>query len=81
MFLNNQLNNIIFKKQHKRLLDESLLDVRQKNAINLSDEEFKQLMNYDPIISQIDNLDDVTMASTNESYSRWLLKMLLMMLI
>lgn len=75
MFLNNQLNNIIFKKQHKRLLDESLLDVRQKNASNLSDEEFKQLMSYDPIISQIDNLDDVTMASTNESFSRWLLKM------
>lgn len=75
MFLNNQLNSIIFKKQHKRLLDESLLDVRQKNASNLSDEEFKQLMNYDPIISQIDNLDDVTMASTNESFSRWLLKM------
>ena len=75
MFLNNQLNNIIFKKQHKRLLDESLLDVRQKNASNLSDEEFKQLMSYDPIISQIDNLDDATMASTNESFSRWLLKM------
>ena len=75
MFLNNQLDNIIFKKQHKRLLDESLLDVRQKNASNLSDEEFKQIMSYDPIISQIDNLDDVTMASTNESFSRWLLKM------
>lgn len=75
MLLNNQLNNIIFKKQHKRLLDESLLDVRQKNASNLSDEEFKQLMSYDPIISQINNLDNVTMASTNESFSRWLLKM------
>lgn len=75
MFLNNQLDNIIFKKQHKRLLDESLLDVRQKNASNLSDEEFKQIMSYDPIISQIDNLNDVTMASTNESFSRWLLKM------
>lgn len=75
MFLNNQLNNIIFKKQHKRLLDESLLDVRQKNAKNLSDEEFKQLMSYDPIISQIPSLDDATMANTNESFSRWLLKM------
>ena len=47
----------------------------KKNASNLSDEEFKQIMSYDPIISQIDNLDDVTMASTNESFSRWLLKM------
>ena len=75
MLLNNQLNSIIFKKQHKRLLDESLLDVRQKNASNLSDEQFKEIMNYDPIISQIDNLDDTLMASTNESYSRWLLKM------
>ena len=75
MLLNNQLNNIIFKKQHKRLLDESLLDVRQKNAKNLSDEEFKKLMSFDPIISQIPSLDDATMANTNESFSRWLLKM------
>ena len=75
MFLNKQLDKLIFRKQHKRLLDESLLDVRQKNANNLSDEEFKQIMSYDPIISQINNLDDVTMASTNESFSRWLLKM------
>ena len=75
MNLNQQLNKLIFKK-HLRRLDESLLDVRQKNAKNLSDEQFKQLMNYDPIISQIPNLDDSTMASTNESYSRWLLKML-----
>lgn len=74
MNLNEQLNKLIFKK-HLRRLDESLLDVRQKNAKNLSDEQFKQLMNYDPIISQIQNLDDTTMASTNESYSRWLLKM------
>lgn len=75
MFFNNQLDKLIFRKQHKRLLDESLLDVRQKNANNLSDEEFKQIMSYDPNISQINNLDDVTMASTNESFSRWLLKM------
>ena len=75
MHFNKQLDKLIFRKQHKRLLDESLLDVRQKNANNLSDEEFKQIMSYDPIISQIDNLDDVTMASTNESFSRWLLKM------
>lgn len=75
MLLNNQLNSIIFKKQHKRLLDESLLDVRQKNAKNLSDEQFKQLMSFDPIISQLPSLDDATMANTNESYSRWLLKM------
>ena len=75
MHFNKQLDKLIFRKQHKRLLDESLLDVRQKNANNLSDEEFKQIMSYDPIISQINNLDDVTMASTNESFSRWLLKM------
>ena len=74
MNFNHKLNKLIFKK-HIRRLDESLLDVRQKNAKNLSDEEFKQLMNYDPIISQIPSLDDSTMASTNESYSRWLLKM------
>lgn len=74
MNLNKQLNKLIFKK-HLRRLNESLLDVRQKNAKNLSDEEFKQLMKYDPIISQIPNLDDSTMATTNESYSRWLLKM------
>lgn len=75
MFLNNQLNNIIFKKQHKRLLDESLLDVRQKNAKNLSDEQFKEIMSYDPNISQLPSLDDVSMANANESFSRWLLKM------
>lgn len=75
MNLNKQLDKLIFKKQHKRLLDESLLDVRQKNASNLSDEEFKKLMSFDPIISQIPSLDDATMANTNESFSRWLLKM------
>lgn len=75
MSFDNQLSKIIFKKQHKRLLDESLLDVRQKNAKNLSDEEFKKLMSYDPIISQLPSLDDASMANTNESFSRWLLKM------
>ena len=75
MSFNSQLSKIIFRKQHKRLLDESLLDVRQKNAKNLSDEQFKEIMNYDPNISQLPSLDDVSMANANESFSRWLLKM------
>ena len=44
MHFNKQLDKLIFRKQHKRLLDESLLDVRQKNAKNLSDEQFQQIM-------------------------------------
>ena len=75
MHFNKQLNKLIFRKQHKRLLDESLLDVRQKNAKNLSDEQFKEIMNYDPNISQLPSLDDVSMTNANESFSRWLLKM------
>ena len=75
MHFNKQLDKLIFRKQHKRLLDESLLDVRQKNAKNLSDEQFQQIMSYDPIISQVPSLNDTTMATTNESFSRWLLKM------
>lgn len=75
MHFNKQLDKLIFRNQHKRLLDESLLDVRQKNAKNLSDEQFQQIMSYDPNISQLPSLDDVSMANTNESFSRWLLKM------
>lgn len=55
-------------------LTESLYDVRRKNASHLSDEEFKALMNFDPLISELP-LDKETMERTPESYSKWLLKM------
>ena len=55
-------------------LTESLLDVRRKNASHLSDEEFKSLMNFDPLISELP-LDKESMERTPESYSKWLLKM------
>ena len=65
------INNINFST----LLNESLLDVRQKNASNLSDEEFKYLISFDPVLNNIQNLSNEVMASTPENYIRWLLKM------
>lgn len=58
------------------LLNESLLDVRHKNAANLSDEEFANLVRFDPVLSTIPTLTDEVMAATPENYSRWLLKLL-----
>ena len=65
------INNIHFSS----ILNESLLDVRQKNASNLSDEEFKYLISFDPVLGNIQNLSNDVLASTPENYSRWLLKM------
>lgn len=65
------INNIHFSS----ILNESLLDVRQKNASNLSDEEFKYLISFDPVLRNIQNLSNDVLASTPENYSRWLLKM------
>ena len=53
-------NNINFST----LLNESLLDVRQKNASNLSDEEFKYLISFDPVLNNIQNLSNEVMASS-----------------
>ena len=39
------------------LLNESLLDVRTKNANNLSDEQFAQILSYDPVLNGIDVKD------------------------
>lgn len=65
------INNIHFSS----ILNESLLDVRQKNASNLSDEEFKYLISFDPVLGNIQNLSNDVLVSTPENYSRWLLKM------
>lgn len=59
----------------KQPIYESLLDVRKKNAANLSDEQFANLMKYDPQISKLPSLTDEIMSTSGESYSKWLLKM------
>lgn len=65
------LNNVSFNM----IINESLLDVRNKNANNLSDDEFLSLIQYDPNLYNIQNTNSEVLASTPESYSRWLLKM------
>ena len=57
------------------LLVESLLDVRNKNASDLSDDEFLNLIKHDPKLTDIEVINDETLSSKPESYSRWLLKM------
>ena len=65
----------ILEHSFSQLLNESLLDVRLKNAPNLDNELFRTIISYDPELSKLQNLNDETMASTPEHYSRWLLKM------
>ena len=57
------------------ILVETLLDVRQKNASKLSDNEFRKLISYDPNLSEIIYVNDDSLMNYPESYSRWLLKM------
>ena len=80
--MNNELMNEIKKQMNEAtefaksiLLIESLLDVRNKNASDLSDEEFLNLIKHDPKLTDIEVINDETLSSKPESYSRWLLKM------
>lgn len=80
--MNTDLINEIKKQMNEAtefaksiLLIESLLDVRNKNASNLSDEEFLNLIKHDPKLTDIEVINDETLSSKPESYSRWLLKM------
>lgn len=57
------------------ILTESLLDVRKKNANNLSDDKFKFILSFDPKLSELDNLSDEELSKHKENYVRWLLKM------
>lgn len=56
------------------LLNESLLDVRQKNASNLSDTQFNTLMKYDPNLYAVQTSND-DLKNYPESYMRWLIMM------
>ena len=56
------------------LLNESLLDVRTKNASNLSDEQFAQILSYDPVLNGIDVKDIDVLTNSKENSSRWLIK-------
>lgn len=56
------------------LLNESLLDVRQKNASNLSDTEFNKLLQYDPNLYSIQASSN-ELKNYPESYMRWLIMM------
>lgn len=62
------------KNGYNPLLNESLLDVRQKNASNLSDTEFNRLMQYDPNLYSIQATSD-ELKNYPESYMRWLIMM------
>ena len=80
--MNKRLINEIKKQMNEAtefaksiLLVESLLDVRNKNASDLSDEEFLNLIKHDPKLTDIETINDKTLSSKPESYSRWLLKM------
>jgi hypothetical protein len=80
--MNNELINEIKKQMNEAtefaksiLLIESLLDVRNKNASDLSDDEFLNLIKHDPKLTDIEVINDETLSSKPESYSRWLLKM------
>lgn len=58
---------------NSRLL-ESLLDVRVKNASGLTDEQFKNVISYDPTLMDIDVKNVEQMQSSREGNVRWLLK-------
>ena len=80
--MNKRLINEIKKQMNEAtefaksiLLVESLLDVRNKNASDLSDDEFLNLIKHDPKLTDIEVINDETLSSKPESYSRWLLKM------
>lgn len=80
--MNNRLMDEIKKQMNEAtefaksiLLIETLLDVRNKNASDLSDEEFLNLIKHDPKLTDIEVINDETLSSKPESYSRWLLKM------
>lgn len=80
--MNNRLIKEIKKQMNEAtefaksiLLVESLLDVRNKNASDLSDDEFLNLIKHDPKLTDIETINDKTLSSKPESYSRWLLKM------
>nr|DAV04733.1 MAG TPA: hypothetical protein [Caudoviricetes sp.] len=74
----NHLKTIIESNRSKNgynpLLNESLLDVRQKNASNLSDIQFNTLMKYDPNLYTIQASND-DLKNYPESYMRWLIMM------
>lgn len=80
--MNNRLINDIKKQMNEArefaksiLLIETLLDVRNKNASDLSDDEFLNLIQYDPQLNDVQIINDETLASKPEGFSRWLLKM------
>lgn len=74
----NHLKTIIESNRSKNgynpLLNESLLDVRQKNASNLSDTQFNTLMKYDPNLYTVQTSND-DLKNYPESYMRWLIMM------
>ena len=74
----NHLKTIIESNRSKNgynpLLNESLLDVRQKNASNLSDIQFNTLMKYDPNLYTVQASND-DLKNYPESYMRWLIMM------
>lgn len=58
------------------IINESLLDIKEKNAKNISNEDFSYIVSFDPKLYSIaDNLTPENMANANESYVRYLIKM------
>lgn len=58
-------------------LNESLLDIYNKNASYLSPKQWQEILKFDPNLYELGFADIVTpdtMANSNESYVRWLLK-------
>lgn len=76
---NNKNNNIYFNDNNysfHKIINESLLSVREKNAKNISDSNFAYIVSFDPKLHSIaNNLTNEIMADSNESYIRWLIKM------
>ena len=56
------------------ILNETLLDVRTKNAINMDDDTFAKVISYDPILAGIDVKDVEVLQNSKENSSRWLIK-------
>lgn len=57
------------------MLNESLYDVKVKNAKNLSDSDFVELTKFDPELYDKNFVSDDDMKQTSESFMRWILGM------